>query len=218
MASQVVEGTDQYTLTREQLMQKEDKKGRTREYQIILNYNGAWFPLSQGLSVCCHPPCTDEPRITLSAGVMVKVTRWKKHWLGRKCRWRSRRGPWGGWGAGFLGSVLWRRWSMRTDACWGRAGQEEGQVDENMIKGKQLGHIRIPKVSCKVYSCKIYCILFIQFINISARRQCNSNYYIFIEASLNSNWHPEEAYFWSVHHIVVGVGGVVRVVRAKLAT
>ena len=146
----------------------------------------------------------DEPRITLSAGVMVKVTRWKKHWLGRKCRWRSRRGPWGGWGAGFLGSVLWRRWSMRTDACWGRAGQEEGQVDENMIKGKQLGHIRIPKVSCKVYSCKIYCILFIQFINISARRQCNSNYYIFIEASLNSNWHPEEAYSWGVW----GGGGV----------
>ena len=49
---EVVEGTDQYTFTREQLMQKEDKRGRTREYQIILNYNGAWFPLSQGLSVC----------------------------------------------------------------------------------------------------------------------------------------------------------------------
>ena len=78
---EVVEGTDQYTLTREQLMKKEDKRGRTREYQIILNYNGAWFPLSQGLSVCCHPPCTDEPRIPLSAGDMVRVTRWKKHWL-----------------------------------------------------------------------------------------------------------------------------------------
>ena len=66
-------------------------------------------------------------------------------------------------------------------------------IDENMMRGNQLCHIRIPKVSCIVYSCKIYCILFIQFINISARRQCNSNYYIFIEASLNSNWHPEEA-------------------------
>jgi len=77
----VVEGTDQYTLTREQLMQKEEKRGRTREYGIILAYTGAWFPLSQGMGVCCHPPCTDEPRILLQAGDMVKVTRWKKYWL-----------------------------------------------------------------------------------------------------------------------------------------
>ena len=77
----VVEGTDQYTLTREQLMQKEDKRGRTREYQMILKYSGAWFPLSHGLGVCCHPPCTDEPRIALEAGSMVRVTRWKKYWL-----------------------------------------------------------------------------------------------------------------------------------------
>jgi len=78
---ELVEGTDQYTLTREQLMQKEDKRGRTKEYQIILKYNGACFPISQGLSVCCHPPCTDEPRIPLSTGAIVRVTRWKKHWL-----------------------------------------------------------------------------------------------------------------------------------------
>jgi len=77
----VVEGTDQYTLTREQLMQKEDKRGRTREYQITMKYSGAWFPLSHGLGVCCHPPCTDEPRIALEAGSMVRVTRWKKYWL-----------------------------------------------------------------------------------------------------------------------------------------
>ena len=30
----VVEGCDQYTLTREQLKQKEDKRERTREYQV----------------------------------------------------------------------------------------------------------------------------------------------------------------------------------------
>lgn len=77
----VVQGTDQYTLTREQLMQKEEKRGRTREYRIILSYSGAWFPLSQGLGVCCHPPCTDEPRIGLDAGARVRVTRWKKYWL-----------------------------------------------------------------------------------------------------------------------------------------
>ena len=101
----VVEGTDQYTLTREQLMQKEEKRGRTREYGIILAYTGAWFPLSQGLGVCCHPPCTDEPRILLQAGDMVKVTRWKKYWLygekvqvgdkGRVRGWFPRQ--WRGW-------------------------------------------------------------------------------------------------------------------------
>merc|ERR1712058_125743 len=64
----VVEGTDQYTLTREQLMQKEEKRGRTREYGIVRAYSGAWFPLSQGLGVCCHPPCTDEPRIDCREG------------------------------------------------------------------------------------------------------------------------------------------------------
>jgi len=77
----VVEGCDQYTLTREQLKQKEDKRERTREYQIVRSYSGAWFPLSQGLSVCCRPPCTDEPRIRLMAGSSVRVTRWKKFWL-----------------------------------------------------------------------------------------------------------------------------------------
>ena len=77
----VVEGSDQYTLTRcyhcvfencvfsnkaqvhnskrqhaltknvftsrEQLRQKEDKRGRTREYQIVIHYSGKWLPLSQ---------------------------------------------------------------------------------------------------------------------------------------------------------------------------
>lgn len=77
----LVEGTDQYSLTREQLAQKEDKRGRTREYQVVRNYSGAWFPLSHGFGVCCHPPCTDEPRISLFSGSSVRVTRWKKHWL-----------------------------------------------------------------------------------------------------------------------------------------
>jgi len=77
----VVEGCDQYTLTREQLKQKEDKRDRTREYQIIKSYSGYWFPASQGCGVCCHPPCTDEPRIRLMPGNIVRVTRWKKYWL-----------------------------------------------------------------------------------------------------------------------------------------
>jgi len=77
----LVEGCDQYTLTREQLMQKEQKRERTREYQIIKSYSGYWFPLSQGCAVCYHPPCTDEPRIRLVPGSIVRVTRWKKYWL-----------------------------------------------------------------------------------------------------------------------------------------
>jgi len=77
----VVGGCDQYSLTREQLRQKEDKRGRTREYTATNHYSGAWCPLSQGLGVACHPPCTDEPRIPLTPGDLVRVTRWKKHWL-----------------------------------------------------------------------------------------------------------------------------------------
>lgn len=77
----IVEDCDQYTLTREQLRQKQDKRERTREYQIVSSYSGYWFPLSQGCGVCCHPPCTDEPRIRLAPGHMVRVTRWKRYWL-----------------------------------------------------------------------------------------------------------------------------------------
>ena len=93
-----LQGCDQYTLTREQLRQKQDKRERTREYQvneachcvitccqcclqIVSSYSGYWFPLSQGCGVCCHPPCTDEPRIRLAPGDTVRVTRWKRYWL-----------------------------------------------------------------------------------------------------------------------------------------
>lgn len=77
----VAEGTDQYTLTQEQIAQKGEKRMRTREYEIISAYSGSWFPITQGLSVCCRPPCTDEPRIKLCEKDRVKVTRWKKYWL-----------------------------------------------------------------------------------------------------------------------------------------
>ena len=36
---------------------------------------------TQGCAVCYHPPCTDEPRIRLVPGSIVRVTRWKKYWL-----------------------------------------------------------------------------------------------------------------------------------------
>lgn len=67
---------------KEQLAQKQEKRARTRRYQIISNVSGSWMPLwSQGCKVCVHPPLTDEPRIALSVGDSVNVTRWRKHWL-----------------------------------------------------------------------------------------------------------------------------------------
>ncbi len=66
----------------EQLIQKEDKRQRTREYRIVRPYSGSWLPVfSMGVRVGCRPPCTDEPRIQLAKGDHVRVTRWKKHWL-----------------------------------------------------------------------------------------------------------------------------------------
>jgi len=76
------EGCDDYTLTREQLEQKKEKRLRTREYQIVRPYSGHLCPVfSFGFKIGCCIPCTDEPRIQLDKGDVVKVTRWKKRWL-----------------------------------------------------------------------------------------------------------------------------------------
>lgn len=64
---------------REQIAQKGEKRARTRTYTIQKTVSGSWLPLwSQGFAVCLSPPCTDEPRIILKPGDLVKVTRWKK--------------------------------------------------------------------------------------------------------------------------------------------
>lgn len=77
----VVEGCDQYTLTREQLAQKKDKRKRAKTYRVIEEAYGSRLPLTHGWGVLCHPPCTDEPRIKLKVGDIVIVTRWRKYWL-----------------------------------------------------------------------------------------------------------------------------------------
>ncbi|EDS42292.1 conserved hypothetical protein [Culex quinquefasciatus] len=78
----IAEGCDQFTLTREQLKQKSEKRARTRTYSINRSVSGSWVPLwSQGCRVCLSPPLTDEPRIKLDVGDVVRVTRWRKHWL-----------------------------------------------------------------------------------------------------------------------------------------
>ena len=62
----------------EQLAQKAEKRARSREYVITRHFSGWWLPCTHGIGVCCHPPCTDEPRIELEPSDKVVVTRWKK--------------------------------------------------------------------------------------------------------------------------------------------
>ncbi|KAJ8931441.1 hypothetical protein NQ314_015623 [Rhamnusium bicolor] len=73
----VIKGCDQYTLTREQIEQKNEKRLKTKIYSIIRPASGYWFPITQGCRVCINFPFTDEPRIKLDAGDTVMVTRWR---------------------------------------------------------------------------------------------------------------------------------------------
>ncbi|KAH7964733.1 hypothetical protein HPB49_001041 [Dermacentor silvarum] len=77
----VVSGCNQYTLTVEQILQKRDKRLRTRLYRVVRPYRGSYFPISHGCSVCMTAPLTDQPRIAVSPGDRVLVTRWQKDWL-----------------------------------------------------------------------------------------------------------------------------------------
>ena len=78
---EVVEGADQYSLTREQMVQKAEKRERARKYVITQYCSGAWISLSHGISVCCNMPWSMESRIELEVGDTVMVTRWREHWL-----------------------------------------------------------------------------------------------------------------------------------------
>ncbi|XP_022910851.1 palmitoyltransferase ZDHHC6-like [Onthophagus taurus] len=77
----VKDGCDEFALTKEQIEQKLSKRQRTRLYLIIRASSGSWLPITQGFGVCLHPPCTDEPRLKLSIGDKLLVTRWRKYWL-----------------------------------------------------------------------------------------------------------------------------------------
>ncbi|XP_014222161.1 palmitoyltransferase ZDHHC6-like [Trichogramma pretiosum] len=77
----VAEGCDQYTLTREQLAQKYEKRKRARKYRVIKKATGSWCPISHGFKTLCSPPITDEARIKLDVGDLVIVTRWRNKWL-----------------------------------------------------------------------------------------------------------------------------------------
>ncbi|CAG0889545.1 unnamed protein product [Cyprideis torosa] len=77
----VREGCDPFALTREQIKQKRRKRERAKEYEVQRAFSGAWLPLAHGWRTLLSPPCSDDPRIPLAKGDVVKVTRWKKHWL-----------------------------------------------------------------------------------------------------------------------------------------
>ncbi|EEB13059.1 zinc finger protein DHHC domain containing protein, putative [Pediculus humanus corporis] len=72
---------DQYTLTREQIEQKSEKKSRAKPYAVVKKYSGRWFPVVFGFKVLFSIPCTDENRLRLNVGDNVLVTRWRKNWL-----------------------------------------------------------------------------------------------------------------------------------------
>lgn len=69
---------DQYTLTREQMEQKAEKKLRAKMYSVAKPYSGRWFEFSFGWKVFCTPPYTDEYRLPLTVGDSISVTRWRE--------------------------------------------------------------------------------------------------------------------------------------------
>lgn len=77
----VADDCDQFTITREQLEQKNEKRSRTKVYSIVKSSTRSYCPIGQGIGVLFHPPCSDESRIALSPGDKVSVTRWRPYWL-----------------------------------------------------------------------------------------------------------------------------------------
>ncbi|CAG9795361.1 unnamed protein product [Diatraea saccharalis] len=71
----------QYDLTREQQAQKLDKRLRSRLYRITEPYSGWWVPLFRYPKAAVNVPCTDEHRLVLTPGDVVRVTRQRRHWL-----------------------------------------------------------------------------------------------------------------------------------------
>ncbi|XP_055338081.1 palmitoyltransferase ZDHHC6-like [Paramacrobiotus metropolitanus] len=79
----VHDSCDQFTLTSEQLRQKQFKRDASVVYEVRESYNGARFPLfSQGFGVCiAFPWALDEPRIAVQSGDRIRVTFGKNKWL-----------------------------------------------------------------------------------------------------------------------------------------
>lgn len=77
----VRKGCDQYTLTVEQLQQKDLKRDRTIPYTVIKEYSGTWCPFKLGCRVLYDCPWSDEPRIKVEVGDTLFVSRHRNHWV-----------------------------------------------------------------------------------------------------------------------------------------
>jgi len=77
----VFEDLDEYTLTIEQLEQKELKMERMVIFQVQQAYSGSWFPISLSIRTVCSLPWSEERRIPLAVGDVIHVTRIRRHWL-----------------------------------------------------------------------------------------------------------------------------------------
>ncbi|CAH0605463.1 unnamed protein product [Chrysodeixis includens] len=75
------EGCGEYDLTREQQAQKLDKLARSRVFRAVRGYGGRWVPLWSRPRAALAAPCTDEPRLALQPGDLLRATRHRKHWL-----------------------------------------------------------------------------------------------------------------------------------------
>src|ERR1700733_7074872 len=56
----ILDGTDEYALTREQLEQKQEKRQRTVRYEVVQSYKGSFCTLHYGFRTCICIPCSDE--------------------------------------------------------------------------------------------------------------------------------------------------------------
>jgi len=72
---------NQYTLTVEQIKQKQQKRCHSVVYTATTRFNGSICPCGYGCRVCCCPPCLDEQRVRLEPGDQILVSRFRKHWL-----------------------------------------------------------------------------------------------------------------------------------------
>lgn len=75
------EGCNEYDLTREQQAQKQEKRLRSRLYSAVVEYDGGWMPILSRPRAALSAPCTDEVRIRLAVGDLLRATRQRKHWL-----------------------------------------------------------------------------------------------------------------------------------------
>jgi len=93
-----IEGCHKYSLSIEQLKQKEKKKKRIVLYYGIEDYSGRLLPCSKGLKTACCIPYSDDPRIPIKKGDCLHVTRASTYWLyGEKQFDKTEKRPFKGW-------------------------------------------------------------------------------------------------------------------------